>query len=106
MSINKNLVNPLDLSPVEGLISKESKDKYFRYWNYYVKSQEISMENPPTKESLFEYLKDGHEGEKKYAGTTLWTIFSCLNKMLQHLYDIDLSVSFFFIKLFRFKKKF
>ena len=89
----------LDLTPVEGLISKESKEKYYRYWNYYVKAQEITAENPPSKESLFEYLKDGFEGKKKYAATTLWTIFSCLNKMLQHLYDMDLSVSLLFIIL-------
>ena len=37
-----------------------------------------------TKEYLFKYLKDGYKVEKKYAATTLWTIFSCINKMLQH----------------------
>ena len=36
------LVDPLDLTPVQNLISKESKEKYFRYWKYYVKDQEIS----------------------------------------------------------------
>jgi hypothetical protein len=93
------MVNPLDLSKVENLISKESKEKYFRYWKYYVKDQKITEQNPPTKESVFEFLKNGAEGEKKYAPTTLWTIFSCLNKLLQHLYDFEITVSLFFIKL-------
>ena len=88
-------INPLNLAPVEGLISKESKEKYFRYWKYYVNAQEISEEKLPTKDSLFEFLKNGHEGESKYAPTTLWSIFSCINKMLKHLYDLDFSVSFF-----------
>lgn len=92
------LVDPLNLTAVQNLISKESKDKYFRYWKYYVKDQEISRLKPPTKDSLFQFLKKGWEGEKKYAASTLWTIFSCINKLLQHLYDLDLSVSLFFIK--------
>ena len=91
-------VNPLDLSVVDKLISKESKEKYFRYWNYYVEEQGITEENPPTKDSVFDYLKNGYEGKKKYAPTTLWTIFSCLNKLCQHLYDLDLTVSLFFNK--------
>ena len=93
------LVDPLDLTPVQNLISKESKEKYFRYWKYYVNDQEISSLKPPTKDSLFQFLKNGWEGEKKYAASTLWTIFSCVNKLLQHLYDLDLSVSLFFIKV-------
>ena len=88
-------INPLNLAPVEGLISNESKEKYYRYWKYYVISQEISEEKLPTKASLFDFLKDGFEGEKKYAPTTLWSIFSCINKMLKHLYDFDFSVSYF-----------
>ena len=93
------LVNPLDLSKVQNLISKESKEKYFRYWNYYVQDQKITEQELPTKDSVFEFLKKGFEGEKKYAPSTLWTIFSCINKLLQHLYDLDLSVSLFFIAL-------
>ena len=97
---SKMLVDPLDLTQVQNLISKESKEKYFRYWKYFVKDQEISSLKPPTKDSLFQFLKNGWEGEKKYAASTLWTIFSCINKLLQHLYDLDLSVSLFFIKFF------
>jgi hypothetical protein len=89
-------IDPTNLAPVEKLISKESKEKYYRYWKFYVIAQEISQEKPPTKDSLFQYLKDGFEGEKKYAPTTLWSIFSCINKMLKHLYDLDFSVSFFY----------
>ena len=87
------MVNPLDFTQFDGLISTESKEKYFRNWTYYVKSQEISPDKIPSRDSIFEYLKDCYEGEKNYAPSTLWTVFSCLNKFCQHLYDLDFSVS-------------
>ena len=53
-------------------------------------------------------MKECRDGPRKYAATTLWTVFSCLNKFCLHLYEINLNVSIndslifiFFLNLLR-----
>ena len=89
----KMAVNPLEIEQVVELIDTKSKAKYVRYWNLFVKEQQISQDKPPNRDLILAFLKNCRT-EKGYAPTTLWTVFSCLNKFCQHLYDMDLNVRF------------
>ena len=79
-------VNPLEISKIVELIAETSRKKYERYWKLFCFTKEISQENPATTELVFEFLKECRD-MKNYAPTTLWTVFSCLNKFCQHLYE-------------------
>lgn len=89
-------VNPLSISHVTELIDEKSRTKYVKYWEKFVEAKEISEDKPPTDDIILEFLKDckeGKDGAKGYAPTTLWTVFSCLNKFCRHLYKMNLNVS-------------
>ena len=96
-------VDPLDVKHISELIDPKSWPKYERYWRQFCSAQEISKEKPPTPNLVLEFLK---KIEKDYAPTTMWIIYSCLNKFCQHLYDMPLNVSLIihFILDFRGKK--
>ena len=99
-------VDPNDIKHVSDLIDVKSKRKYERNWRDFCKTMEISRDKRPTPELIFNYLKDCRDGPKGYAPTTLWTVFSCLNKFCLYLYpDMDLNVSTYFT-LFQYPLKF
>lgn len=87
-------VNPLEISHLKELVDAKSWPKYERYWLSFCSDLEISQEKPPTSQHVFEFLKICRDEPRGYAPTTLWTVFSCLNKFCQHLYDLNLNVSF------------
>ena len=88
-------VNPLNIFHVEELINVKSRKKYVRYWKEYCEAQEISEEKPASSETEFAFLKSCKD-EREHAPTTMWTIYSCLNKFCQLLYDLNLNVSNFY----------
>ena len=85
-------VNRLNISHVEELIDEKSRKKYVRYWKEYCEAQKISEEKPASSETVFAFLKSCKE-DRELAPTTMWTIYSCLNKFCQHLYDMNLNAS-------------
>lgn len=90
----KMSVDPLSIDHISELVDKKSWKKYKRYWLNFCSSQELSIEKPPTPNLVLEFLKICQK-EKEYAPTTMWTVYSCLNKFCQHLYDLQLNVSSF-----------
>ena len=88
-------VNPNEIQHVLDLISDCSRPKYKLYWKDYVQTQNITNEERPNKSNVMAYLKYCHE-EKDFAPTTLWSVFSCINKFCKHLYELDINVSFDF----------
>ena len=86
-------VDPLEISRIADLIDAKSWPKYSRYWTMFCSTMEISKEKPPTHELILEFMKIC-KNKHEYAPTTLWTVFSCLNKFCQHKYDMTLNVSF------------
>ena len=83
-------VNPLEISHITNFIDKKSWPKYERYLFKFCSTMDVTKENPATANLVFEFLKNIKD---KYAPTTTWKIFSCLNKFCQHLYDLNLNVS-------------
>ena len=88
-------VDPLEIGHIAESIDAKSWPKYERYWKQFCEFCEISKEKPPTSEHVLDFLKDCRD-ERELAPTTMWTVFSCLNKFFQHLYDKSLNVSFSF----------
>ena len=62
-------------------------------WKLFVEEQSITNEVRPNKDNSLAFMKECRDGPRKYAATTLWTVFSCLNKFCLHLYEINLNVS-------------
>lgn len=83
-------VDPLEVSHIAEFIDAKSWSKYHRYWLQFVSAQDISKEKPATAEHVLNFLRNCRD---TYAPTTMWTIFSCLNKFCQHLYELKLNVS-------------
>ena len=71
--------------------TEKSKQQYRRIWAQFRDFvAEVDFESaPPGEESFvrfFNYLRQ----EKKYASTTLWTYYSCLNSMMKRKYNFKL----------------
>ena len=77
---------------VFGQFKDESRKQYRRVWSQFREfiSADFDCESgPPCKEcftKFFKFLRN----EKKYASTTMWTHYSCLNSIMKRKYNVKL----------------
>ncbi len=71
--------------------TEKSKQKYRRIWVHFRDLVvEVDFETGPPGEESFTRFFNFLRLEKKYALTTLWTYYSCLNSMMKRKYNIKL----------------
>jgi hypothetical protein len=71
--------------------NEKSKQQYRRIWVHFRDFVvEVDFETGPLGEESFTRFFNFLRLQKKYALTTLWTYYSCLNSMMKRKYNIKL----------------